>query len=62
MALYKEFHVNEATFFEFRGEAFNVFNHTNFTTINAQVGNANYGRATAATDPRIFEFSGRFHF
>jgi hypothetical protein len=62
MALYKEFHINQATYFEFRSESFNVFNHTNFTTINAQVGNANYGRATASADARVLEFSGRFHF
>lgn len=62
MALYKQFHINEATYFEFRAEAFNIFNHTNFTSINAALGNALFGQATAAADPRILEFSGRFHF
>ena len=62
MALYKDFHITEGNFFEFRGEAFNVFNHTNFTTINTTVGNAAYGNATAAADPRILEVALRYHF
>jgi hypothetical protein len=62
MALYKEFHATENVFFEFRAEAFNIFNHTNFTTINTTFGNSAYGQATAAADPRVLEFSGRFHF
>jgi hypothetical protein len=62
MALYKDFHLTEDRFFEFRGEAFNVFNHTNFTNINTTFGNAAYGTATAAADPRILEIALRFHF
>ncbi len=62
MALYKEFHVTEAAFFEFRAEAFNILNHTNFTTVNTTLGNSTYGQVTAAADPRVLEFSGRFHF
>ncbi|WP_348267724.1 carboxypeptidase-like regulatory domain-containing protein [Edaphobacter paludis] len=62
MALYKDFHINESNFFEFRGEAFNVLNHTNFTTINTTYGNASYGNATAAADPRILEVALRYHF
>jgi hypothetical protein len=62
MSLYKEFHFTESNFFEFRSEAFNIFNHTNFTTIGTNFGASNYGQATAATDPRILEFALRYHF
>ena len=62
MALYKEFHINEATYFEFRAEAFNVFNHTNFTSLSANSGASTFGTVTGANDPRILEFAGRFHF
>jgi len=62
MALYKDFHLTEGNYFEFRGEAFNVFNHTNFTSINTTFGNGSYGNATAATDPRILEVALRYHF
>ncbi|ADW71215.1 TonB-dependent receptor [Granulicella tundricola] len=62
MALYKEFHYNETTYFEFRAESFNTFNHTNFTTINTTFGASAFGQATNAADPRILEFAGRVHF
>jgi hypothetical protein len=62
MALYKEFHITEANYLEFRSEAFNVFNHTNFTTISSNFGASTFGNATAAADPRILEFALRYHF
>jgi hypothetical protein len=62
MSLYKEFHFTEDNFFEFRAEAFNIFNHTNFTTISTNFGSGTYGQATASADPRIFEFALRYKF
>lgn len=62
MALYKDFHVTERSLFEFRAEAFNIFNHTNFSGVQTTVGAGNYGQVTSALDPRIFEFSLRFQF
>lgn len=62
MALYKDFHVTERSLFEFRAEAFNIFNHTNFHNVQTTVGATNYGQVTSALDPRIFEFSLRFQF
>lgn len=62
MALYKDFHVHEQYMFEFRAEAFNIFNHTNFGSVQTAVGAGNYGQVTSALDPRIFEFSLRFQF
>jgi hypothetical protein len=62
MALYKDFHITEANYFEFRAEAFNIFNHTNFTSISSNFGASTFGNATAATDPRILEFALRYHF
>jgi len=41
LALFKRFVVSEAKWFEFRGEAFNVFNHTQWAGINS--GMACYG-------------------
>ena len=62
MALFKEFHITEANYFEFRAEAFNAFNHTNPQNPNATLGNANYGKVTAAYDPRIMELALRYRF
>jgi hypothetical protein len=47
---------------EFRAEVFNVFNHTNFTTVSTNYGSGTFGQVTAAADPRIMEFALRLHF
>ena len=62
MALFKEFHITEANYFEFRAEAFNTFNHTNPNNPNATLGNSNYGKVTGAADPRIMELALRYRF
>jgi hypothetical protein len=62
MSLFKEFHFTEKDFLEFRAEAFNTFNHTNPSNPNTTLGNANYGKVTAAADPRILELALRLKF
>jgi hypothetical protein len=64
MALYKDFHIREWGTVEFRAEAFNIFNHTNFngSGISTGLGAGNFGQATTALDPRIMEFALRFQF
>ncbi|MGB7354907.1 MAG: TonB-dependent receptor [Acidobacteriaceae bacterium] len=47
---------------QFRGEFFNAFNHTNFTTIGVNTDQAAYGRVTAAADPREIQLGGKFYF
>jgi hypothetical protein len=64
-AFYKEFHLTESRYFEFRAEAFNVLNHTNFTTVNTTYNGSTtgtFGTVTAAADPRILEFAAKIHF
>jgi hypothetical protein len=62
MALYKDFKIGERAAFEFRGELFNIFNHTNFSAVSTSYGASNFGQVTSALDPRIVEFALRFHF
>ena len=62
MAIYKDFHITEKNKFEFRAEAFNVFNHTNFNGVSTAFGSGTFGRLTSARDPRIFEFALRYQF
>jgi hypothetical protein len=61
-ALYKEFHIREDNFFEFRAEAFNIMNHTNFSGVNVTLGSSAYGNVTSATDPRVLELALRYKF
>jgi Carboxypeptidase regulatory-like domain len=62
MALYKDFHITEGSFFAFRAEAFNIFNHTNFTSLQTTFGASGFGNVTGANDPRILEFALSYHF
>jgi Carboxypeptidase regulatory-like domain len=62
MAFYKDFHITERDYFQFRAELFNIFNHTNFSGVSTNVGAGNYGQVTSALDPRIVEFALRFQF
>lgn len=47
---------------QLRGEAFNVFNHTNFRTIITNVTAANFGQVTAVRDPRTIQLGAKFIF
>jgi hypothetical protein len=62
MALYKDFRVTEHQTIQFRAELFNIFNHTNFNSIQTTYGASNFGQATGALDPRIVEFALRYQF
>ena len=62
MALFKEFILTERHRLEFRMDLFNVFNHTNFRTVDTTYGDGAFGQVTSAADPRIAEFSLRYQF
>ncbi len=52
MALIKHFAVTESKYFEFRAEAFNVFNHVEYTWLGGDAGSAadNGGRGTISNE------------
>ena len=76
MALFKHFAIKESLAFEFRAEAYNVFNHTEWGNIAGQGGNAGgagnntdsasppatFLAATSAHNPRILQFGAKFIF
>jgi hypothetical protein len=62
MGLYKDFRFTEKRKLQFRSEFFNIFNHTNFSSVSTTLGNGNFGQVTSALDPRIIEFSLRLQY
>jgi hypothetical protein len=52
-SLFKEFQIVESLRLQFRGEFFNVFNHTRLGTPNTTFTSPSFGRITSAYDPRI---------
>lgn len=63
MGLHKDFPVHESMKFQFRFEAFNIFNNVNLNNPNTTVTNSNFMRITStSTDPRILQFALRFEF
>jgi hypothetical protein len=62
MSAFKNFHFTESRYLQFRGEFFNIFNHTNLSSIGATLGSATYGTVTAARDPRIIQLGLKLYF
>ncbi|HJP93150.1 MAG TPA: carboxypeptidase regulatory-like domain-containing protein [Pyrinomonadaceae bacterium] len=63
--LSKYFRLGESTSIQLRGEAFNVFNHTNFrnvSTSRAITNEALFGSVTSFRDPRVLQFGIKFLF
>jgi hypothetical protein len=59
--LSRTFVITEAQRLEFRAEANNVLNHTNFSNPTNTLG-ATFGRITGADDPRIMQFAVKYIF
>jgi Carboxypeptidase regulatory-like domain/TonB-dependent Receptor Plug Domain len=69
MGLFKNFAIREAMHFEFRAEAFNVFNHTQWSGIDnsacygaANCSGSTFLTATSAHNARILQLAGKFVF
>ncbi len=62
VALFKTFHMTERVGFTLRGEAFNIFNHTNFDAVSTTFGSGNFGQVTSARQPRLMELSAKIEF
>lgn len=52
----KSFRFSEQKRIEFRAEMFDLFNHTNFTTVGNVIGTGSFGQLTASRDPRVIQF------
>jgi hypothetical protein len=60
--LIKNIRFGENVRLQLRGEAFNIFNHTNFRTLSVNVTAANYGQVTAVRDPRTIQLGAKLSF
>jgi hypothetical protein len=60
--LHKEFAVRERVRFQFRFEAFNLFNNVNLSNPNSTVTSGNFMRITTAGDPRILQVALRLEY
>jgi hypothetical protein len=63
MSLFKDFVIHEQVRFQFRAEAFNIFNHPQFALPNPNIGNAQAGQITSTVgNPRQLQMGLRFQF
>jgi hypothetical protein len=62
MSIYKVFKPKEQLAVQFRAEAFNIFNHTEWNGVNNYVSTTNFLYATGAHMPRVLQFALRITF
>jgi hypothetical protein len=64
LSLIKRTKIKESLNLEFRAEAFNAFNHTNFSVgaENNDINSTTFGRLTSTFDPRILQFALKLNF
>jgi hypothetical protein len=62
MSIYKVFKPTERLSVQFRAEAFNIFNHTEWTGVNPYVSTTNFLYSTGAHMPRVLQFALRLTF
>ncbi len=65
MSLFKNFHIADSLAMQFRAEAFNTFNHTNFVNFNGVatiLGQTNFGQVTGADSARILQLATKVNF
>jgi hypothetical protein len=62
LSLFKNIPVKEALRFQFRAEAFNVWNHTNWDTVSTNNTSSTFGRVTGARDARIMQLALKMYF
>ncbi len=58
----KNIRIGDRAKLQFRGEFFNAFNHTNFSTVQSATDATNFGQVNATHDPREVQLGGKFTF
>ncbi len=58
----RNFKIGERFSLQFRGELFNIFNHTNFSSVGTSLNNANFGQLLSAHNPRVVQLGLKLYF
>ena len=61
-SLFKNFKMTERVNLQIRGEAFNLFNHTNFAGLSTNSSSSAFGRVTTVRDPRQMQLGVKLEF
>jgi hypothetical protein len=64
LALFKTFQLSpgDRVKIQFRADAYNTFNHTQFQSVDAGFNDSQFGQVTSTWDPRVFQLSLRLSF
>ena len=62
ISLFKNTKIREGMSMQFRAEAFNIFNHTNFDGIRLTRQSGSFGQVISTRDPRIMQLALKFYF
>ncbi len=62
VALFKTIKITERMNFQLRFESFNTFNHTEFSGVDTNSADGNFGAVTSAYDPRVLQLGAKFSF
>lgn len=62
VGIFRNFRIYKETNFQLRGEAFNVFNHTNWNAVNTTFTSSAFGQVTGARETRILQIAAKLSF
>ena len=62
LSAFKNIPISESKEFQFRGELFNVLNHTNFRLPNSDISSPNFGQVQQDVGPRVIQVALKFLF
>jgi len=62
LSIFKNMKLSESTGMQFRVEAFNVFNHTNFDQIDTDLFSGTFGQVLTTHNPRQLQLGVKFYF
>lgn len=62
LSVLKSFPIFDFSHLEFRADAFNLFNRPNLTTLQSDLSNGNFGKATSAFNARYIQIAARLTF